>query len=130
MSEWNCPCTRVNIGFLRRFVERVHEPLVLLVRKFGGTTGSRLVVDDVFERLLFEPFEAGEPLRGPTLRKSVEFGGGFLGEVIDLFVGDRRHQPLYRSTIIDLRQDLAEVFGRDVLQIRHTDTSDSNSMNF
>ena len=82
------------------------------------------------ERLETEPFETRESLRGPAFGESVEFGGGFLGEIIDLFVGDRCHQPLYRSPVIDLRQDLAEVFGRDVLQIRHADSSDSISMSF
>ena len=57
-GERNGPRGRVNTDYFRRFVEYIHESLVSLVGEFGGTTGSWLVVDDVLERLSFEPFEA------------------------------------------------------------------------
>jgi hypothetical protein len=42
-------------------------------------------------------------------------GGFCLREFVYFLVGDRRHEPLCRVGVIDLRQDLAEVFDRDVL---------------
>ena len=90
-GERNRPRGRVNTDYFRRFVECIHESLVILLGEFGGTTGSWLVVDDGLERLGFEPFETIDPLRGPAFGESVEFGGSFLGEIIDLFVGDRCH---------------------------------------
>jgi hypothetical protein len=130
LREWNRPRTRVNIRFLRRFVEGVYELLVFLVGEFGGTTGPRFVVDDILERLLVEPFETVELLRGPATGKPVECGGFLLGQIVDFFEGDRRHQALCRVGIIDLRQDLAEVFSRDGFQSRHIDISSWRYVNF
>jgi hypothetical protein len=86
LREWHGPRTRVNIRFFRRFVESVHEPLVLLVGEFGGTTGLRFVVDDVLEWLLVDPFETVEPLRGPATGESIECGGFLLGQIVDFFL--------------------------------------------
>ena len=76
-SQWNRLRRRVNTGFLQRFVDVLHEPLVLLIGELGRSTGSWIVVDDVLERLSFEQFETIEPLRGPAFGESVEFGAAF-----------------------------------------------------
>jgi hypothetical protein len=42
-DERNKQRRRVNTGFLRRFMENIHEPLVLLIGESGRSTGSWFV---------------------------------------------------------------------------------------
>ncbi|EMA51692.1 hypothetical protein C451_14075 [Halococcus thailandensis JCM 13552] len=111
-------------------MERVHEPFVFLFGKFGRTTGSRFVIDNVLERLETEPFETCEPLREPSLRVPVALSEILLSNAVLSFPVNCRHQPLCRLLSFNLRQDLAEVFGRNVLKMSYARTTECRLKNF
>jgi len=63
------------IRLLGRLVKSLNELFVFFVREFRRSALSWFVVDNLLERLVSEPFESGEPFRGPTAKKPVECGG-------------------------------------------------------
>ena len=71
--QWNRPRGRIISDFLRRVVECFNELFVLSVGEFRWSAFTWFVVDNSLERLSFEPFEAVEPLRSPSLGVAVEF---------------------------------------------------------
>jgi len=90
-------------------VKYLNELVVLFIREFGWSAFTRVVVDDLLNRLISEPVEPADPTRQSWTGVSVPFSDLVHPCVVFFEVVNHRHQPLCRLLVLDLRESIAEV---------------------